>query len=374
MRDSMQGVKNKLGFGCMRLPVEKGRKVDLAEFGKMVDCFLDQGFNYFDTAHSYMRGQSEIAIRECLVSRYDRSAFLLANKLTTLCFEKEKEIRPLFFSQLEACGVSYFDYYLMHSQSTSIFEKYKKCHAYEIATELKEQGLIKHMGISFHDRPEVLDRILQEYPQIEVVQIQFNYVDYNNTAVQSRRCYEICKKHQKPVIVMEPCKGGGLTRLPIAAQKEFDRLNAGSNASFAIRFAAGFENVCLVLSGMSNLQQVKDNTSFMKSFIPLSCEEQVAVKKVCAILTEQKLIPCTDCRYCVDGCPQSISIPDLFACFNAKKQFNNWNQDYYYNIAFTADGGKASSCIKCGKCERICPQNLPVRDLLETVAQTFEKS
>lgn len=373
MSTVFEGVNYKLGFGCMRLPMQKRKKIDYEEFSKMVDYFLNSGFNYFDTAHSYMRGQSEVALRECLTKRYDRSKYILANKLTTLNFEKEEDILPLFESQLESCGVTYFDYYLMHSQSADIFKKYKKCRAYEVALKLKEMGRIRHFGISFHDRAEVLERIIQEYPQIEVVQIQFNYVDYENAAVQSRKCYEVCQKYGKPVIVMEPCKGGSLVRLPADAQAILNNLNNESPASYALRFAAGFENVYMVLSGMSNIHQIKENTSLMKNFVPLSSREYEAIKSVCKIFSEKDFIQCTACRYCVDQCPQNISIPDLFACLNAKRQFHNWNQDYYYNIAYTSSGGKASSCICCGNCEKICPQHLSIHELLGVVAEEFEK-
>lgn len=368
----MDSVKKNFGFGCMRLPMLNG-EVDYDEFTKMVDTFLDNGFNYFDTAHGYIEGKSEIALRECLTKRYPRDRYILTDKLTTSYFNREEDIRPFFESQLEACGVEYFDFYLMHAQSKEIFAKFKKCNAYETALELKKEGKIRHFGLSFHDTAEVLEQILSEYPQVEVVQIQLNYADYEDAAVQSRKCLEVCQRHMKPVIVMEPVKGGSLVNLPVIAQEIFDKLNGGSNASYAIRFAAGCEGVMMVLSGMSNMEQMQDNISFMKNFVPLNDEEMEAVQKVCDIFHNQELIPCTACRYCTDGCPKKISIPDLFACMNAKKAFKNWNQDYYYNVVHTARNGKASECIKCGKCEAICPQHLPIRDLLEAVAKEFEK-
>ncbi|MDE7213570.1 MAG: aldo/keto reductase, partial [Anaeroplasmataceae bacterium] len=244
-------VKKNFGFGCMRLPM-KGEEVDYEELNKMVDTFIENGFNYFDTAHGYVNKKSEIAVRECLSKRHPRDSFILTNKLTDPFFNTHEEIRPFFESQLEACGVEYFDFYLMHAQNKNNFLKFKECKAYETALELKKEGKIKHLGISFHDTADVLDQILSEYPQIEVVQIQFNYVDYDDPAVQSRKCYEVCRKHNKPVIIMEPVKGGNLVNLPSDAQKIFDELHRGSNASFAIRFAAGFEGVFMVLSGMSN--------------------------------------------------------------------------------------------------------------------------
>lgn len=365
-------IKKNFGFGCMRLPMN-GDEVDYEEFSRMVDTFLENGFNYFDTAHVYLGGKSETAIRDCLVKRYPRERYILTNKLTTSCFDKQEQIRPLFQSQLEACGVDYFDFYLMHAQSADIFEKFKKCQAYETALELKKEGKVRHVGISFHDKAEVLEKILKEYPQVEVVQIQFNYIDYEDASVEARKCYEVCVKYEKPVIVMEPVKGGSLANLPEDAKKVFQELHGGSPASYAIRFAAGFDGIMMVLSGMGNMEMMNDNISYMKNFIPLSEKEQEAVNKVCEILQSKGLIPCTACRYCTDGCPKHISIPDLFACMNSKKVYQNWNTDYYYHNVHTVNHGKASDCIQCGKCENICPQHLEIRKLLKEVALEFEK-
>lgn len=370
--EAFENVNKKFGFGCMRLPM-KGDKVDTEEFSKMVDTFIENGFNYFDTAHGYLGGLSETAIKECLTSRYPRDQYILTDKLTNFFFKKEEDIHPFFESQLEACGVDYFDCYLMHAQSADNFAFFKKCHAYETALELKKEGKIRHFGISFHDRADVLEQILKEYPQIEAVQIQFNYLDYEDTAVESRKCYEVCCKYGKPVIVMEPVKGGNLVKLPDEARAVFDKLHGGSPAGYAIRFAAGFDGIRMVLSGMSSLEQMEDNISYMKDFQPLSKEEQEAVQKVTEIFQSQNMIQCTACRYCTAGCPKHISIPDLFACMNAKKIFNDWNMDYYYNNVHTVNNGKASDCIKCGKCEKACPQHLPIRKLLEDVAEEFEK-
>lgn len=365
-------VKKNFGFGCMRLPMNGG-KIDYAEFNKMIDAFIENGFNYFDTAHGYHSGKSETSLRDCLVARYPRDKFILTNKLTNFYFKSEADVRPFFESQLKICGVDYFDFYLMHAQSKEIFAYFKKCRAYEQALEFKAEGKIKHFGISFHDTAEVLDEILTEYPQIEVVQIQLNYVDYDDPAVQSRKCLEVCNKHEKPVIVMEPVKGGNLVNLPDGAKKYFEELGGASTANYAIRFAAGQKGVFMVLSGMSDMAQMNDNISYMKNFKPLDEKEMRAVQNVCAVFNGMNMIPCTACRYCTDGCPENISIPDLFACLNTKKHYHDWNADYYYKEVHTKNGGKASDCIKCGKCESACPQHLPIRDLLQEVVKEFEK-
>ena len=366
----IEGIGKNFGFGCMRLPMQ-GEEVDKEQFCRMIDLFLSEGFRYFDTAHGYLQGKSELAIRECLAARYPRERYILTDKLTAPYFKKKEDIRPFFESQLAACGVEYFDFYLMHAQSKDIFEHFKRCQAYEEALALKEEGKIKHFGISFHDKAEVLEQILKEYPQIEVVQIQFNYVDYEDPAVQSRRCYEVCRKYGKPVIVMEPVKGGNLVNLPEEAKKILEDLHGGSPASYAIRFAAGFEGIMMVLSGMSNLEQMQDNLSYMKDFVPLSEKEMDAIRGVRKVFASMQLIPCTACRYCTDGCPKKISIPDLFACMNAKKIYHDWNTDYYYGL-HTKNGGKASDCIGCGRCEKSCPQHLPIRELLKDVSAEFE--
>ena len=367
-------IMGKFGFGCMRLPMING-EVDMPQFCEMVDAFLSSGLNYFDTAHGYLDGKSELALRDGLTSRYPRNKYILTNKLSTHFFTREDQIRPLFEEQLRACGVEYFDFYLMHAQDKANFEKYKKCRAYETALELKKEGKVRHFGISFHDRADVLDRILTEYPQIEAVQIQFNYVDYEDPSVESRKVYETALKHGKPVLVMEPVKGGSLVNLPEEAQQVFDALRGGSNASFALRFAAGFDNMMMVLSGMSTIGQMQENISFMADPEKLNDEETAAVNRVREIFTSLNMIPCTACHYCVldNDCPKDILIPELFSCYNLKTTFQSWNQDYYYTIN-TRGHGKASDCLKCGKCEKICPQHLPIRKLLEQVAGEFEKA
>ena len=369
----MDRIKKNFGFGCMRLPMN-GEEVDIEQTKRMVDTFLERGFNYFDTAHGYIQGKSETALKAALTSRYPRDKYILTDKLTANFFKTEADIRPFFESQLEACGVDYFDFYLMHAQGETNYGHFKACRAYETAFQLKAEGKIRHVGISFHDRAEVLEQILTEYPQVEVVQIQFNYVDYEDPAVQSRKCYEVCRKFGKPVIVMEPVKGGNLVNLPEDARKVLEDLHGGSPASYAIRFVAGFPGIMMVLFGMSNMEQMLDNTSFMADFQPLNGQEMEAVKKVQEIFRSKNLIPCTACRYCIDGCPKHISIPDLFAVMNTKQIHHDWNADYYYSEVHTAPGRRASDCLECGKCEKVCPQHLPIRKLLKDVAKEFEKA
>lgn len=364
--ETFKGVKKNFGFGCMRLNLLENGEVDYDNFKAMIDTYIEQGFNYFDTAHGYINYKSEPAIRECLVKRYPRESFYLADKLSEGFFQKEEEIIPLFESQLEACGVDYFDYYLMHAQNAEYFEKYQKLHAYDIVNNLIKQGKVKHMGISFHDKASVLDHILTNRPEIEFVQLQFNYLDYEDDRVEGRKCYEVCVKHNKPVIVMEPVKGGSLVNLPRVAQDIYDELGGGSNASYAIRYAASFENVKMVLSGMNDTAQMLDNLSYMKEFKPLDDKELDAVKRVTAILKNQDVIPCTACEYCVNECPKQIPIPKIFAARNKAKLYNDVDFDKEYENV-TANLGKADDCIKCGKCEHICPQKLKIRELLENI-------
>ena len=367
-------MNDQFGFGCMRLPLNEDGTVNYDTFKMMIDKYMEEGFTYFDTAHGYVQKQSETAIRDCLVARYPRESYILTDKLSTHYFEKEEEIIPLFNHQLERCGVDYFDYYLMHAQDRNIYEKFKKCHAYEIGKKLKEEGKIKHLGISFHDSAEVLDKILSEQPDIEVVQIQFNYIDYLNAGVQSKAVYDVCRKYNKPVIVMEPIKGGSLVNLPDAAKKVWDDLNGGySYAGYALRFCASHEGMFKVLSGMGNMEQLEDNMKTMKDMKPFTPEEYDAVNKVRDILNSLGGIPCTSCRYCTEVCPMQISIPDLFGCFNGKKIFNDWNAGYYYSV-HTKTGGTPEQCLQCGQCESVCPQHLNIIELLQTVKDEFTEN
>ena len=371
---TFEKIKKNFGFGMMRLPTDAAGVIDSEQVKQMVDLFIGSGFNYFDTAHGYHEGKSEEAVRECLAERYPREAYTLTDKLTAFMFDSEDDIYKVFEEQLKICGVDYFDFYLMHSQGKVNYDHFKRCNAYAAAQKLKAQGKIKHVGLSFHDSAEFLDTILTENPEVEAVQIQLNYVDFDDPGVQSRKCLEVCLKHGKPVIVMEPVKGGSLVRLPKEADDVLRALNGGGNAGYALRFAAGQEGVFMTLSGMSSLEQMRDNIDCMREFKPLNYAEKAAVSKVGEVFRSKHLIQCTGCRYCIDGCPKRILIADLFSDMNAKKQYGDRNSDFYYGEVHTGHGrGKASDCIKCGKCEKVCPQHLKIRDLLEEVAKTFER-
>lgn len=368
--------EKKLGFGCMRLPVVNGdtEKVDEEQFCKMVDSFLEQGFNYFDTAYPYHNQQSEGAVKRCLVERYDRERFYLADKMPMWLVKETADYDKIFAEQLERCGVSYFDFYLLHALHKERYEEAEKLGAFSFVQRMKAEGKIRHIGFSFHDKAEVLDQILTAHPEIEFVQLQINYFDWDSENVQSRKCYETAVKHGVPVIVMEPVKGGTLAGLSSNAAKILEDLNPdASYASFAVRYAASLENVFMVLSGMSDFAQLTDNTSYMKEFVPLTEKEQQGIRKVVEELEKLPTISCTKCRYCVDGCPQKINIPALFGAYNHIVMFgdNAVTRRGYENAV--KEHGLASDCIKCGLCEKQCPQHLEIRSLLNQVAETFEK-
>ena len=348
-----------LGFGTMRLPVNEEGIIDEAQVAEMTDYALAQGVNYFDTAYPYHNGESERVMGRVL-GAYPRDSYYLATKYPGQRFSAEEQNpAKIFEEQLGKCGVDYFDFYLFHANSAIRHEKFTNTRSYDIVQELKAEGKIRHVGMSFHDTAEVLDKILTDRPEIEVVQLQFNYADYDDPSVQSRACYEVCQKHGKPVLVMEPVKGGSLVNLP---QKAMDLLS-DTPASYAIRFAASFDSVVMVLSGMSNMEQMLDNIRYMKDFQPLTESEMELIGKVRTIYQAQNRIPCTACRYCTDGCPAGIQIPDLFACLNDKREGKETNYD-----AFEV---KADACVECGQCEDECPQHLQIRDLLKEVAAAF---
>lgn len=360
-------VKKKLGFGCMRLKMTDDNKVDYEEFSRMIDAFIAAGFNYFDTAHGYIDGQSETAIRDCLVARHNREDFVLANKLSCWYFEKEEDVLPLFESQLTQCGVDYFDFYLFHSVTRNYYETFKTCNAFEIIKKQKELGRIKHIAMSFHDTAEVLDRILTEQPFIEAVQLQLNYLDYDDPGVQSKACYDVAVKHGKQVIVMEPVRGGYLANLPDRAAREFDKLGGGSYASYALRYAASFPEVFMVLSGMGSVDMMQDNINTFSDFVPLNPEETAAADRAREIIRQVRQIPCTKCRYCTEVCPKNIPIPELFAVYNQVLSAKITRGEA--KELLPKDGGLAGDCMHCAACEKVCPQNIQIRKNLEKISK-----
>ena len=357
----------KLGFGFMRLPM-KGDEIDLETTCRMVDEFLAAGFCYFDTARGYHEGRSEAAIKAALTSRYPRERYILADKLSPGDFEQRQDILPLFESQLAACGVEYFDMYLMHCQNAELFEKYRRCRAYETAFELRRQGRVRHVGFSFHDTADVLDAILTAYPQLEFVQLQFNYLDYDDPQVQARACYEVCQKHRKPVIVMEPVKGGRLASLPDEAAALLRTVTDDAPAAYALRFAASFEGVKLVLSGMSAPEQLRQNLAAMAGFKPLTRAELAAAPELARRILARQLVQCTGCAYCVKGCPKGIPIPRRLAALNERLEGRPQAAAHYAALP----GGKAGECIRCEACKKVCPQKLPIPELLARAAREFE--
>lgn len=355
-------IKGNLGFGCMRLKMIDD-KVDYEEFCRMIDSFIEAGFNYFDTAHGYIDGKSETAIRDCLVARYNREDYVLANKLSEWFFETEDEILPLFESQLKLCGVEYFDFYLFHCLNRSSYPKHKKCNSFEIVKKLKEQGKIKHIAMSFHDTADILDMILTEQPFIEAVQLQINYLDYDDPKVQSKACYDVAIKHGKKVIVMEPVKGGALVNLPDEAKNIFDALGGGSYASYAIRYSASYPQVFMVLSGMGNIDMMNDNVATMSPFVPLDSEEFAATDKVRKIIREVEQVPCTKCNYCADVCPIGVPISQIFEVYN--KLLTVKVSPEKAKRILPENSAKILDCIGCGACEKVCPQGIGIIEQLK---------
>ena len=357
----------KLGFGLMRLPKTAGGSIDIARTSEMVDKFIAAGGTYFDTAYVYDNGESEKAAKAALVDRYPRERFTLCTKLCAwLACHDEKSAQQQFYTSLERTGAGYFDYYLLHALQRNNYKKYDDYHIWDFVREQKEKGLIKHYGFSFHADAALLDELLLAHPDVDFVQLQINYADWDNPGVQSRLCYEVARKHGKPVTVMEPVKGGALAKPGARVQEILKAANPSlSYASWAIRYVAGMDGIITVLSGMSDTAQMDDNLSYMKHFAPLSAAEQDVIAKVQAALNDDKSIPCTACHYCTDGCPRHIPIPEIFAVSNDVKRSAVWDGGRQKYAIATATAGKASDCIACGKCEKACPQHLPVITLLK---------
>ena len=371
----------KLGFGLMRLPLtdpsDQG-SIDIELVKQMVDTFMERGFTYFDTAWMYCDGKSEEATNKFLVSRYPRESYTLTTKLPAYMLKKPEDREWLFNEQLRRTGAGYFDYYWLHDVNTETLKTFEALDCFGFIQEKKAQGLVKHIGFSYHDGPELLDRILTEHPEMEYVQIQLNYLDWDSLGIRSRECYEVITKHGKPVIVMEPVKGGTLAQIPEEAEKMLKAADPNMSVpSWAIRFAASRENVMMVLSGMSSMEQLLDNTGYMQDFAPLTADEDAMMLKTAEIINRSIAIPCTGCSYCTVNCPKNIAIPRYFSLYNAELQeaaTKGWTSQPSYYSHLTESFGKASDCLKCGRCEEMCPQHLPIRKYLEDVAKKFEKS
>ena len=372
--------EKKLGFGLMRMPQTdpaNAASVDLDQVCRMVDLFLERGFTYFDTAWMYNGFASETVAGKALVARHPRESFTLATKLHSAFFDSLEGRDKVFNAQLENTGAGYFDYYLLHGIEASMLPKYEQFDCFNWLLEKKAQGLVRHVGFSFHDTPELLDEILTKHPQMEFVQLQINYLDWESEWIQSRRCYEVAEKHGKPVIVMEPVKGGTLAKLPEEAEKLFkDHDPDLSIPSWAIRFVASLPNVMVVLSGMSSLEQMENNTGYMQDFKPLTEEEKELCHKAAGIINSQIAIPCTGCSYCTEGCPMHIAIPKYFSLYNEDMREDleqkGWTVNFTNYKIVAQDFGLASSCIGCGQCESVCPQHLPIIENLKLVAAHFE--
>ncbi|MCR5297230.1 MAG: aldo/keto reductase [Clostridiales bacterium] len=356
----------KLGFGLMRLPKNPDGSIDIPQVCEMTDRFIAAGGTYFDTAYVYDDGQSEAAFRAAVADRYPREAYTVATKLNAwIQCHDEASAKQQFFTSLERTGAGYFDYYLLHAIQRSNADKYDDYHIWDFVKEQKAKGLIKHWGFSFHADPEFLEELLEKHPDAEFVQLQINYADWENPGVASRKNWEICKAHGKPVTVMEPVKGGILADPIPEVRKVLEAAgNGASCASWAIRYVASLDNIITVLSGMSNLAQMEDNLSYMRNFKPLSEAEQQVIHRAQEILNADQSIPCTGCRYCVEGCPMNIPIPDIFTVANRRKGSPHFRTVREYNIVTTGKG-KASQCLQCGQCENACPQHLPIISLLE---------
>jgi predicted aldo/keto reductase-like oxidoreductase len=370
----------KLGFGLMRLPM-LNEAINMAETQQMIDLFMENGFSYFDTAYVYMGGKSEETARNILVNRYPRGSFHLATKMPVWVLQKTSDMDRIFNEQLQRAGTDYFDFYLLHGLSSVVSDRFPSSNtakadefgAWDFLKRIKQEGKAKHIGFSFHDSSEVLDRLLNEHPETEFVQLQINYADWEDAVIQSRACYETARKHGKPVIVMESVKGGTLANLRPDVAALFREANpALSLASWAIRYAASFDGIITVLSGMSNLGQMRDNVSFMRDFKPLDDTEKALVEKAAAELRKIPLIGCTGCRYCVTDCPQNINIPKAFELVNDYRIYKNLAYSKYRYRNGMARSGKAVDCVECGSCVSHCPQKLEIPALLKEAVSLFE--
>lgn len=364
---------SKLGFGLMRLP-KTDEGLDIPQICDMVDAYMQAGMNYFDTAYMYCDGESEKVVRETLVNRYPRESFMLTTKLPHWMMEGIEDRDKIFEDQLERTGAGYFDIYLLHSiEDGTSYENYTKYDTFNWAMEKKAQGLIRHFGFSFHGTPELLDEVLSQHPEVEVVQIQLNYADWTNPLVQSEMLYEVLKKYDMPILVMEPVKGGILAEMSPEIEEMYKAERPDKSvASWALRFAASLPGVVTVLSGMSTIEQMRDNLNIFSNFEPLTQKEQQLVEKARVMLAKMPTVPCTACRYCYDGCPMEIDIPEIFKALNALRMFGEDGGAHAFYEKLIVHSGKANDCFHCRHCERVCPQHLPIVSLLEEASQKLD--
>ena len=364
-----------LGFGLMRLPYspdESNGHIDIEKTREMIDAFMTQGFSYFDTAWVYHGGFSETVFGELVAKRYPREKFQVTTKMPLWSMKDPSELQKIFDKQLEKCQVKYFDNYYLHALNKDMAAKADELGAFDFIKKMKEEGKIHRIGFSFHDTADVLDDILTKHLETELVQLQINYIDWESDGVQSRKCYEVAMKHGVKVAIMEPIKGGSLANMMDDAKKIFTDYNPkASLASWAVRFAASLDNLVTVLSGMSNMEQLEDNMSYMKDFVPLNADEKKCVEKATELIKNTIAIPCTACRYCVDGCPKKINIPRYFELFNEQKRYGLNSFKWHYNET-KKNGGAPADCINCRKCEQHCPQKIVISEQLKVVKDTFE--
>lgn len=364
----------KLGFGLMRLPENNG-VIDHEIVCRMVDEYMSSGMNYFDTAYIYHGGNSEIAAREALVKRYPRESFMIATKLPPWELKCAEDVERIFNDQLEKTGVDYFDLYLLHSiEEGANYDNLVKYDCFNWAIKKREEGKIRHLGFSFHGSPELLEKVLDEHPEMEFVQIQLNYLDRTNPVVRSQRLYEIVRDRGLPIIVMEPVRGGMLANMDPEIEAMFKKRQPDrSVASWALRYVASLPGVMTVLSGMTSEEQMKDNISTFIDFEPIADDEMELIDEVTQKILGVPQIGCTACKYCCDGCPMKISIPDVFRTVNTLRRYpDDWRSKNFYS-GLVSRSGKASDCIGCGQCERVCPQHLPIIALLKEAAELLDK-
>lgn len=364
----------RLGFGFMRLPTLDDGSIDILQVQEMVDLYLSRGYCYFDTAFGYHKQKSEAALRDTLVQRHSRQNYLLATKLPAWkhTVRSKDDAKAIFYTQMERLQSEWIDYYLFQNMGEDRTAAFDRFHLWDFIANLKSQGLIRHFGVSVHDKADHVDFLLKEHPEIEFVQLQINFADWEDPIVQSRKCYEVAQAHGKPIVIMEPVKGGVLSTLPPEVQAIFDQAAiTQSNAAWALRFAASLEQARVVLSGMSSIQQMKENLDIFDSMTPLSEEEHISLSQAHTVLSEIKYVSCTGCRYCCEDCPGKVKIPKIMTALNFQNAYRNRHmaEHYYFSNVFLT--GNAGNCLECGQCELVCPQHLPIRELLKEAVKLF---